>query len=134
MNHGILLLLLLLQLRLQPFYWLCFSACLHIKLENFVNSDLSFAMSVSLCKSFIVSNFDTIKILTVCSHHVTYTFQSESTLYSCLNVKELLAQSKHEIRSLSDCSWTRTHLVHERTLNHLAKLFSFFKIFVNFNS
>ena len=28
---------------------------------------------------------------TVCSYHVTYTFQSESTLYSCLNVKELLA-------------------------------------------
>ena len=29
--------------------------------------------------------------LTVCSYHVTYAFQSESTLYSCLNVKELLA-------------------------------------------
>ena len=29
--------------------------------------------------------------LTVCSCHVTYAFQSESTLYSCLNVKELLA-------------------------------------------
>ena len=29
--------------------------------------------------------------LTVSSHHVTYVFQSESTLYSCLNVKELLA-------------------------------------------
>ena len=27
---------------------------------------------------------------TVCSYHVTYAFQSESTLYSCLNVKELL--------------------------------------------
>ena len=29
--------------------------------------------------------------LTVCSCHVTYAFQSESTLYSCLDVKELLA-------------------------------------------
>ena len=29
--------------------------------------------------------------MTVCSCHVTYAFQSESTLYSCLNVKELLA-------------------------------------------
>ena len=29
--------------------------------------------------------------LTVCSYDVTYTFQSESTLYSCLNVKKLLA-------------------------------------------
>ena len=29
--------------------------------------------------------------------HVTYAFQSESSLYSCLNVKELLAQSRREI-------------------------------------
>ena len=35
--------------------------------------------------------------LTVCSYHVTYAFQSESTLYSCLNVKVLLAQSRREI-------------------------------------
>ena len=62
--------------------------------------------------------------LTVCSCHVTYAFQSESTLYICLNVKELLARSRREIWSLSDCNWTRTHnyLVHKRTLNHLAKL------------
>ena len=59
--------------------------------------------------------------LTVCSYHVTYAFQSESTLFSCLNVKELLAQSRREIWSLSDCNWTQTnnHLVHERALNHL---------------
>ena len=30
-------------------------------------------------------------------YHVTYAFQSESTLYSCLNVKELLARSRREI-------------------------------------
>ena len=35
--------------------------------------------------------------ITVCSCHVTYAFQSESTLYSCLNVKELLARSRREI-------------------------------------
>ena len=35
--------------------------------------------------------------LTVCSCHVTYAFQSESTLYSCQNVKELLARSRREI-------------------------------------
>ena len=46
--------------------------------------------------------------MTVCSYHVTYVFQSESTLYSCLNVKELLAQSRREIWSWSDCNWTRT--------------------------
>ena len=33
----------------------------------------------------------------VCSYHVTYAFQSESTLYSCLNVKELLARRRREI-------------------------------------
>ena len=62
--------------------------------------------------------------LTVCSYHITYVFQSEATLYSCLNVKELLPQSRCEIWSLSDCNWTRTHnhLVHKWTLNHLAKL------------
>ena len=62
--------------------------------------------------------------LTVCSYHVAHTFQSESTLYISLNFKELLARSRHEIWSLSDCNWTRTHnhLVHKRTLNHLTKL------------
>ena len=40
--------------------------------------------------------------LTVCHYHVTYTFQSESTLCSCLNVKELLTQNRHDIWSLSD--------------------------------
>ena len=46
--------------------------------------------------------------LTVCSCHVPYAFQSESTLYSCLNVKELLARSRREIWRWSDCNWTRT--------------------------
>ena len=42
----------------------------------------------------------------------------------CLNVKELLARSRHHIWSLSDCNGIRTHnhLVLKRTLNHLAKL------------
>ena len=35
--------------------------------------------------------------LTVCSCHVTNAFQSESTLYSCLDVNELLARSRWEI-------------------------------------
>ena len=64
------------------------------------------------------------KPLTVCSCHATYAFQGESTLCSCLNVKERLAQSRREIWSLSDCTWTRTqnHLVRKRTLNqHSAK-------------
>ena len=35
--------------------------------------------------------------LTVCSFHVTCTFQSESTLYSCLNFKELFARNRRGI-------------------------------------
>ena len=34
---------------------------------------------------------------TVCSYRVTVMFQSESTLSSCLNVKELLAQNRCDI-------------------------------------
>ena len=65
-------------------------------------------------------------IMTACSCHVTYALNSKSTLYSCLNVKELLAWSRHKIWSLSDCNWTRTQnlLVRKRTLNHLAKWLS----------
>ena len=56
-----------------------------------------------------------INCLTLCYYHFTCPFQSESTLYSCLNVKELLAQN-NGIR-------THNHLVGKRTtLNHLSKL------------
>ena len=65
------------------------------------------------------------------SFHVTYAFQSESTLYSSLNVKELLALNRYKIWSLSECNWTRTqnHLVRKWTLNHLANLTSWDKCF-----
>ena len=45
-------------------------------------------------------------------------------LYSCLNVKELLARSRCHIWSLRGSNGIRTHnhLVRKRTLNHLAKL------------
>ena len=67
--------------------------------------------------------------MTVCYYHVTYEFQSESKLYICLNVKELLAWNRRDIWSWSDCNWTRTHnhLVRKRTLNHLTKLISLAK-------
>ena len=63
-----------------------------------------------------------IKHFIVCSCHVTYAFQSESTLYSCLSVKELLARNRYNIWSLSDCNATQIHkhLVCKQTLNHLA--------------
>ena len=38
-----------------------------------------------------------IEVLSVCYYHVTYAFQNESTFCSYLNVKELLAQNKHDI-------------------------------------
>ena len=65
-----------------------------------------------------------IKLSTAYSYHDTYVFQSESTLYCCLNFKALLARSRRKIWSLSDYKWTRTqnHLTNKRTLNHLAKL------------
>ena len=70
----------------------------------------------------LIDHGESIKMLTVCSCHVTYVFQSESTLCICLHVKELLA--RHKIWRLSDCNWTRTqnHLFRKWTLNHLTKL------------
>ena len=61
---------------------------------------------------------------TVFYYHVTYAFHSESILYSCLNVNELLARNRHDIWSLIDSNRIRTHnhLVRKWTLNHLAKL------------
>ena len=47
--------------------------------------------------SLLIQSRVHILTLTVCSFHVTYAFQSEFTLYSCLNVKELLARSRCEI-------------------------------------
>ena len=49
------------------------------------------------------------------------TIECGSTLYSCVNVKELLAGNRDDIRSLSGCNGTQTHnqLVHQsqRALN-----------------
>ena len=61
-----------------------------------------------------------------------YAFQSESTLYSCLNVKALLSWNRRDIWNLSDCKGTRicNHLVCERTLNHLAKLALYIYIYI----
>ena len=56
-----------------------------------------------------------------------WSLQSESTSYSCPNVKELLAQNRRDIWSLSDSNGIRTHnhLARKRTLNHLASLAKF---------
>ena len=68
-----------------------------------------------------------VNALTVCSYHVTYMFRCESTLYSCLNVKDLLAQNRCKIWSLSDSDWTQNHLVCKWTLHQVAKLTSLAK-------
>ena len=62
--------------------------------------------------------------MTARHHHVAYEFQSESTLYSCLNVKELLAWNRPHIWNLSDSKGIQTHkhLVRIQILNNLAKL------------
>ena len=67
--------------------------------------------------------------MTVCSYNVKYAFQSESTLYSCFNVKELFARNRRDVWSLSDCNGTRAHnhLVRKWTLNDLASLTSLAK-------
>ena len=53
--------------------------------------------------------------LSVCFRHVVYAFQSESTLYSCLNGKELLARNRREIWSLSLASLAKWLSVRLRT-------------------
>ena len=90
---------------------------------NYISHNLRTQISadVSINSEFWIQTNHLIQtklLLTVCSYHVTYAFQNESTLYSCLNVNELLARSRREISSLSDCNWTGTqnNLVRKRTL------------------
>ena len=72
-------------------------------------------------------------LLTLCSCQVTYALQSETILFICLNVNELLAQNRCDVWSLSDCKETRTHnhLICKRTLNNLAKFVKRLRSFVN---
>ena len=55
-------------------------------------------------------------MLSSCHVHVS------STPYSCLNAKDLLAQSRCDILSLSDCNGIRSpnHIVSKLTVKHLA--------------
>ena len=64
--------------------------------------------------------------LTKYYYHATAECQNEPTLYSCLNVKELLARNRPHIWSLSDSNGIRTdnQLVRKRTLNRLGRLTS----------
>ena len=59
---------------------------------------------------------------TVCYYHVTQAFPSESTPYSCLNVKELLARNRPDIQSLNNSKGNKSnnHLYHKRTLSFVS--------------
>ena len=99
--------------------------CLRLCLKSLNSLNLLFFKKRVIFGFYSLSIFVKYSLdLTVYSCHVTYTFQSESALYSCLNVKELLARSRPEIWRLSYCNWARTqnHLVRKRTLwSSLAK-------------
>ena len=85
------------------------------------NANNQYFLSLLLL-SRLLKTFNGIFLLSVLI--MSRTLQSESTLYSCLNVKELLAQNRREIWTLSNCNGTRiyNHLVRTRTPNHLIKL------------
>ena len=109
----------------EHYHWI-----LNIRISLSTKSQLNWQFlffGPNLPKNIVSSNKQ--KMWTVCSYHVTYAFQSESRLYSYLNVKDFLARSRRVIWSLSDWNWTRSqnHLVRKRILNHLAKLVSLAK-------
>ena len=105
-----------------PVGLLCFF-CFFLTSQNFNLEEAVRNIIMPLAETNLIHHIQV--AFTVC--HVTCAFHSEITLFSCLNVKELLAQSGLEILSLNDCAWTRTHnhLVCKRTLSNLAKLAQF---------
>ena len=64
---------------------------LNRKAESFKRRNFTHSRKMS-CYQFSKIN----KLMTVCSYHVKYGFQSESTHCSCLNVKDLLTQNRRD--------------------------------------
>ena len=62
--------------------------------------------------------------LTACFYHVMYAFQTESTLYSCLNVKEILTSkaAPNLTLKLLQLNSNYNQVVPKGLLNNLAKL------------
>ena len=56
-----------------------------------------------------------VRVFRVNPHSIVAWISRNSLLYNFLNVKKLLAWSRHKIWSLKDCNWTWTHshLVHK---------------------
>ena len=84
------------KLRILYVKWSCSG---HVTPKNVFGLQILLFIFVKYIKSKL-------SLRTVCSYHVMYAFQSESTRYSCLNVKELLTRSRCEIWGLSDCNLT----------------------------
>ena len=57
-----------------------------------------------------------LKICIYCSYHVTYAFQSESTLYSCLNTRELIAQFLKYLKGIVLSCFTANITLLRRTI------------------
>ena len=112
--------------------WRCCRMCV-VAFSNFIMTSKNYTWSREPPDERL---WKRIKDYMLSSCHL-YVFQSESTLYSYQNVKELLARRRHKIWSLEDYKWTRTnnHLVHKRTLNHLASGWSPLAVirFINFH-
>ena len=60
-------------------------------------------------------------------------FQSHSTYFSCLNIKQILSRNRLNIWNWSDSNGIRIHdyLVCKRTFNHLAKLTKRLPVWLN---
>ena len=54
-------------------------------------------ISIRMLKTCDSATVKPLTFLTVCSYHVRYAFYSESKRYSCLSVRELLAQFRRQI-------------------------------------
>ena len=78
---------------------LSLSGCNWTRAQNLLILKLIINHLTKLTKglNFVLSTYLCTVYLTVCSCHVTYAFQSESTLYSRLNVSDLLARSRYKI-------------------------------------
>ena len=76
----------------------------------------------NICKTYEYLSVWCIRLYVIIMSLTRFRVNPQSIV--CLNVKELLARSRHQIWSLSDSQMIRTHnhLVLNRTFNHLAKL------------
>ena len=74
---------------------------------------------IELCCEYL-----SVRCIWLCYYYATTVFQIESALYSCLDVKEILARNRCDTWYFSDSNAIRTHnhLIHKPTLNHLVKL------------